>query len=92
MPRASNAKPRALKAKPRLRARSDFAAITITVVVERARLDEATRAATDAAANVEGAILAHASPTARPLTRDEWHTTDEGAHRDARMAHGSIHG
>lgn len=88
MPRATKASPPADKTKPRLRARSDFAAITITVVVERDRLDEATRAATDAAANVAGAVLAHASPTARPLTRDEWHTTDEVANLDARMAQG----
>lgn len=88
MPRASNPKPRVSKTQPRLRARSDFAAITITVVVERDRLDEATRAATDAAANVEGAVLAHASPTARPLTRYEWDTTDEVANLDARMAQG----
>ena len=78
--------PRAFKSAPRLRARSDFAAITITVVVERDRLDEVTRAATDAAANVAGAVFAHASPTARPVTRDEWHTTDELANLDARMA------
>jgi hypothetical protein len=86
MPRTSNPKPRVRKTQPRLRARSEFAAITITVVVERARLDEATRAASDAAANVEGAVFAQALPIARPLTRDEWRTTDEVANLDARMA------
>jgi hypothetical protein len=86
MPRAAKPAPAASKTKPRLRAHSDFVAITITVVVERDRLDEAKQAAIDAAANVAGAILAHAAPTARPLTRDEWHTTDEVANLDARMA------
>lgn len=80
--------PRSPKSQPRLRARSDFAAVTITVIVERARLGETMQAATDAAANVDGAVFAQALPTARPLTRDEWHAADELANLDARMARG----
>ena len=66
--------PRTRQPQPRARTHEDFAAITITVVVERARVDEAMRAAADAAANISGALSTQVSPICpllrpRPLAR-----------------------
>jgi hypothetical protein len=74
------------KTLPRFRQYGEFVAIAVTVIVERDRVEEITRAATDAAANVDGAIGARAVPVVRQLTRDEWRSTDEIVNLDARMA------
>ena len=64
--------PRTRQPQPRARTHEDFAAITITVVVERARVDEAMRAAADTAANISGAVSTQVSPVAHYLDRAHW--------------------
>ena len=78
--------PRKPKSQPRLRRYGEFVAVAVTVVVERDRVDEVTRAITEVAANVDGAVTAQAVPVVRVLTQEEWRTTDEIVNLDARMA------